>query len=88
MREVAMVRAVEKSRVFLIFRRSWIDRKQDLETGEIWSDIESVESKIMPRLRADWAGVIVTLEGIRSEGSEIWDSWAGRPIRRNSVLDW
>jgi len=33
--EVAMVRAVEKSRVFLIIRRSRIDRKQDLETEEI-----------------------------------------------------
>jgi len=64
----------------------------------------------MPRLRADWAGVIVTLESIRREWpeskrsppsllsskrqlmirewSEILDSWAGRPIRRNSVLDW
>jgi len=43
---------------------------QDLETEEIWSDMESVESKIMPRLRADLAGVIVTLEGIRREGSQ------------------
>jgi len=33
--EVAMVRAVEKSMVFLILRRSRIDRKQDLETEEI-----------------------------------------------------
>jgi len=70
-----MVRAVEKARVFLILRRSRIDRKQDLETvEEILSDIESEESKIMPRLRADLAGVIVTLEGIRREGSEIIDS--------------
>jgi len=46
MREVAIVRAVEKSIVFLILRRSRIDRKQDLETGEIISDIESVESEI------------------------------------------
>jgi len=57
-----MVRAVEKSRVFLILRRSRIDRKQDLETEEIKSDIEREESKIMPRLRADRAGVIVTLD--------------------------
>jgi len=82
MREYAIVRAVEKFRVFLILRRSGIDRKQNLETEEMWSDIESVESKIMPRLRADWAGVIVTLEGNRREGSEILDSWAERPIRR------
>jgi len=47
-----MVRAVEKSRVFLILRRLQIDRKQDLETEEIRSDITSVESKITPRLRA------------------------------------
>jgi len=73
MREVAMVRAVEKSIVFLILRRSQIHRKQDLETEEIRSDIERVESKITPRLRADLAGVIVTFEGIR-EGSEILDS--------------
>jgi len=81
MREVAIVRAVERLRVFLILRRSRIDRKQDLETEEIRSDIESVESKITPRLRADWAEVIVTLEGI-IEGSKILDSWAGRLIRR------
>jgi len=72
----------------LILRRSRIDKKQDLETN--WGDmiIESVESKITPRLRADWSVVIVTLESIKWEGSEILNSWAGRPIRRNSVLDW
>jgi len=68
------VRAVEKSRVFLILQRSRIDRKQDLETDKIRSDMESVESKITPRLLADSAGVIVTLEGIRRKGSEILDS--------------
>jgi len=83
-----MVRAVKKSRVFLILRRSRINRKQDLETEEIWSVIERVESKITPRLRADLAGIIVTFEGIRRKGSETLDTWAGRPIRRNSVLDW
>jgi len=34
-RGIAMVRTVEKSRVFLILRRSRIDREQDLETEEI-----------------------------------------------------
>jgi len=68
-----MVRAVEKSKVFLILRRARIDRNQDLETEEI-SGIEIVESKITPRLRADLAGVIVTFEGIRREGSETLDS--------------
>jgi len=42
--------AVEKSRVFLILRRSRIDRKQDLDTEEIRSDNERVEYKITPRL--------------------------------------
>jgi len=37
-----MVRAVEKSRVFLILRRSRIDRKQDLDTEEIRSDNELI----------------------------------------------
>jgi len=45
-----------------ILRISRIDRKSDLETEEIWSDNERVESKITPRLRADWAGVIATFE--------------------------
>jgi len=36
--------------------------------------------KIMSRLR--WSN-----SDIRREESEILDSWAGRPIRRNSVLD-
>jgi len=45
MREVAKVRAVEKSRVFLMLRRSRIYRKQDLETEEVWSDMKNVEEK-------------------------------------------
>jgi len=43
-----MVRAVEKSRVFI--RRSRIDMKQDLETKVIRSDIKRVELNITPRL--------------------------------------
>jgi len=35
MRDVVIVLAVVKSRVFLIRRRSRIDRKQDLDTEEI-----------------------------------------------------
>jgi len=88
LREVAMVRAVEKSRVLLILQRSRIDRKQDLETEEIWSVIEKIEYKISPSLRADLAGVIAIFEGIRRKGSDTSDCWAGRPIWRNSVLDW
>jgi len=38
-----MLRAVKKSTVFLILRRSRIARKQDLLTKEIRSNIKSVE---------------------------------------------
>ena len=41
-----------------------------------------------PRLRAACVGVIVTLEGIRREASEILASCLGRPISKNSVFDW
>ena len=50
--------------------------------------MDSVESKITPRLRAESAGVMVTFDGMSKVGSEILESWVGRPMRRNSVLDW
>jgi len=37
----------------------------DLDTDEICSEKVSVKSKITPRLRAEFVGVIVTLEGIK-----------------------
>ena len=40
-----------------------MERKQDLDTDDIWSDILSDESKMTPRWRAASVGVIVTLEG-------------------------
>jgi len=43
-----------------------MDRKHDLDTDEICSEIVSDESKITPRLRAEFVGIIVTLEGIKS----------------------
>ena len=36
-----------------------MDEKHDLETEEMWSDIESVESKMTPRLRAEEVGVMM-----------------------------
>ena len=40
-----------------------------------------------PRLRADEEGVMGGSVGSVSVGLEILESWCGRPIRRNSVLD-
>ena len=45
------------------------------------------ESKMTPRLRAASVGVIVTLEGMRREGSETLESCLGRPMSKNSVFD-
>jgi len=88
MRDVAIVLAVVESRVLLIRRRSRIDRKQDLETEEIWSDMVSDESNMTPRLRAESDGLIVTLESMWRVASETLESCLGRPISKNSVLDW
>ena len=66
MRDVAIVLAVVKSRVFLIRRRSRIDRKQDSDTEEIWSDMVSDESNMTPRLRAELDGVIESLRHWRA----------------------
>ena len=45
-----------------------MDKKQDLETEEMWSDIDSVESKITPRLRAEEVGIIWHLMA--------WEDWS------------
>src|SRR5664279_3848952 len=58
------------------------------EMADMWSDIDRVESKMTPRLRAVEVGVIETFEGIARIGLDSLDSCRGRPIRRNSVLDW
>jgi len=47
-----------------------MDRKHDLDTDEICFEKVSDESKITPKLRAEFAGVIVTLEGIQRVGSK------------------
>jgi len=51
-----------------------MDRKHDLDTDEICSKKVSAESKITPRLRSEFVGVIVTLEGIKRVGSESLES--------------
>jgi len=56
--------------VFRIRRTSGMDRKHDFDTDEICSEKVNDESKITPRLRAEFVGVIVTLEGITRVGSE------------------
>jgi len=45
-----------------------MDRKHDLDTDEICCEKVSNESKITPRLRAEFVGVLVTLEGIERVG--------------------
>ena len=59
MREVAIVQAVLWSKVLRIRRRSQIWEKQDFEMYEIWSEKERLESKIIPRFRAEETGCIV-----------------------------
>ena len=46
--------------------------KQDLETEEMWSDIESVESKIAPRLYAEEVGAMMALDGMIRLRWEFW----------------
>jgi len=68
-----MVRAVEKSRVFLILRRSPINRKQDLETDMIRHRKSRIKNNAKTTSRLSWSNsVIVTLEGNRREGSDIF----------------
>jgi hypothetical protein len=47
----------------------------------------SDESNMTPRLRAESDGVIETLEGMRKAASDTLESCLGRPISKNSVLD-
>jgi len=42
-----------------------MDRKHDLDTDEMYSEKVSDESKITPRLRAEFVGVIVDIRGHR-----------------------
>jgi len=78
---------VIESMVFLLRRRSRIERKQDLDADEIWSYIVSDESKMTPRLRAESDEAMVTFEGMRREGLDTLDSCLGKPVSKNSVLD-
>jgi len=52
-----------------------MDRKHDFYTDEICSEKVSDESKITPRLLAEFVGVIVTLEGIQRVGSKCLESY-------------
>jgi hypothetical protein len=60
-------RIIEKSRVFLILRRSRTDNKQNLGTEEMCSDIESVEPTMTPRLSRTGAG--------GGHARDIWSPW-------------
>jgi len=86
MRYVVIVLAVVEVRVLMIRRRSQIDIEQDLDTVEICSNIVSEEPNMTSRLRVESDGM--TLEGMRIAASEILVSCLGRPISKNSVLDW
>ena len=61
-------------------------READFEMYEIWTEKERLESKIIPRFRAEETGCIVVFEESVSVGLWILESCAGSPMRRNSVL--
>jgi hypothetical protein len=63
-------------------------KKQDSEMAEMCSDMDKEESKTTPRFRADDTGKIERLDDICRAGSDSLDSCLGRPMRRNSVLEW
>ena len=48
--------------------------KQDFEMYEIWSEKERLESKMIPRFRAEETGCIVVFEEIVSVGLWILES--------------
>jgi len=50
-----------------------MDKKQDLETEQMWSAKERVEPKMTPRLRAEEVGVTMALDGMRSEVRRFWE---------------
>ena len=58
-----------------------------LGSFDICSTKEREVSKINPRLRAGVHGSIAWVEGRESDGLDIFESWLGRPISMNSVLD-
>ena len=58
-----MVQDVVWSKVLRICRRSWIWAKQDFEMYEILSEKERLESKIIPRFRAEGTGCCVARDG-------------------------
>ena len=74
----------------------WFDKygidnrnRNKFQNGNIYgSDIDRVESKMMPRLRAEETEETDMSADICKIGWVILDSCLGRPIRRNSVLDW
>ena len=80
---VAVGRSIDE-RIFLRLR---IWQKQDLDKEEICSEKDSLESKIMPRLRAEVTGWIVTLLGIDRIMLLTLASWELLPSKRNSVLE-
>jgi len=51
-----------------------MDRKHDFDTDEISSEKVCDESKITPRLLAEFFCVVLTLEGIKRVGSESLES--------------
>ena len=71
-RDVAMVLAVVRSRVLRIKITNMTETRY--RYGNMWSDIDSVESKMTPRLRAVEVGVIDTFEGIARIGLDSLDS--------------
>ena len=79
---VAVGRSIDE-RIFLRLR---IWQKQDLDKEEICSEKDSLESKIMPRLRAEVTGWIVTLLGIDRIMLLTLASWELLPSKRNSVM--
>lgn len=59
---------------------------QDLQTEEIWSLKERLLSKRMPRLRAEWIGLMIVEGSISKDGLLSLESCVGLPKIRNSVL--
>jgi len=42
-----------------------MDKKEDLQTEEIWLGIESAESEMTPKLRAEEVGVMMVLDKLQ-----------------------
>jgi hypothetical protein len=54
---------------------------------EMRSDRDRLESNRTPRFRADETGDKVTEGVIEREGFSTLESWLGRPVSKNSVLE-